>query len=120
MTSETKIPATNFVRFRGDTIKIPFKLTLGSADLKISDCSSIIFTLKAKTKDTEFILQKTLEEGIETVDDPTGKGMVLIEPEDSPEQTSDKTYVYDLQVTQNNEVETVMWGNLVLTNDVTK
>jgi hypothetical protein len=118
-----QIAPINFERFRGDTIEIPFQLTIGSTALKISDCSAIVFTLKARRGDSVNILQKTKGAGISTFDDTTGKGVVRIETGESPAQTLDTTYYYDIQVTEvanNSRVTTVMWGSLILTNDITK
>jgi hypothetical protein len=126
ITATTALPKTNWTFFRGDTIQLPFQLKIGDTPLKLSDCSSIIFSLKTSIKDTGYILQKTYEDdgGIEVVDDDTGKGMVVIDPADSPDQIKDVTYWYDIQVTESqsitNRVTTVMWGNLTLTDDVTK
>jgi hypothetical protein len=122
-TIDPQISPINFERFRGDTIQIPFQLALGSAVLKLSECSAIVFTLKARQGDTVNILQKIVGSGISTVDDLTGKGVVTIAPGDSPAQTIDKTYYYDIQVTEianSGRVTTVMWGKLILTNDITK
>lgn len=122
-TTSPQISPINFERFRGDTIEIPFQLSLGSAVLKLSECSAIVFTLKARRGDTVNILQKTVGSGISTVDDLTGKGVVRLEATDTPAQTTDKTYYYDIQVTEianSSRVTTVMWGELKLTNDITK
>jgi hypothetical protein len=122
-TTSPQIDPINFTRFRGDTIEIPFKLTLGSADLKLSDCSDITFSLKARKSDTAFIVQKTKADGVDTVDDTLGKGVVRIEAGDTPAQVRDTTYYYDIQVTEtanSSRVTTVMWGSLTLSNDITK
>jgi hypothetical protein len=123
-TTSPQIDPINFVRFRGDTIEIPFQLTLGSAVLKLSDCSAIVFTLKARRGDTVHILQKTYpSSGISVVNDALGKGVVRLEAADTPAQTLDKIYYYDIQVTEianSSRVTTVMFGELKLTNDITK
>jgi hypothetical protein len=49
--------------------------------------------------------------------------VVRIEASDTPAQTNDKIYYYDIQVTEvanSSRVTTVMWGSLTLTNDITK
>jgi hypothetical protein len=122
-TTSPQIDPINFVRFRGDTIEIPFQLALGSAVLKLSECSDITFTLRARRSDTAVVVEKTLAGGIDTVDDVLGKGVVRIEASDTPAQTNDKIYYYDIQVTEvanSSRVTTVMWGSLTLTNDITK
>jgi hypothetical protein len=79
--------------------------------------------VKTNKKDTANLIQKDLASGIEVVDGPTGKYMAVIDPDESPAQTSDKTYYYDIEIKEvanNNRVTTVMWGGLTLVNDVTK
>jgi hypothetical protein len=64
-----------------------------------------------------------LGSGIAIVDGTLGKYMAVLDTTDSPAQTSDKTYYYDIEIKEvanNGRVTTVMWGNLTLTNDVTK
>lgn len=117
------IPPTNWVRFRGDTIEIPFEATLSGVGLAPGALVYIKFTVKAKMKDTANLIQKDLANGIEVIDGPAGKYAVVIDPAESPAQTSDKTYFYDIEIKEvanNGRVTTVMWGSLTLTDDVTK
>jgi hypothetical protein len=117
------IPPTNWVRFRGDTIQIPFQTTLSGVGLAPADLAYIKFTVKTSKKDIANLVQKTLGNGIAIVDGTLGKYMAVLDTTDSPDQTSDKTYYYDIEIKEvgnNGRVTTVMWGNLTLTNDVTK
>lgn len=123
MATNTPIPPTNVVYFRGDTIQHPFQATLSGVGLTPDDLVYAKFTLKKNKKDTDPLIYKDLVDGIVPVDASAGKYMVVIEPEDSPAQTNDQTYLYDIEIKEvlnNNRVTTVMWGQLTLTNDVTK
>lgn len=126
ITATTALQNTNWAFVRGDTMQVPFTLKIGTTPLKLSDCSSIIFSLKAKVSDTIYILQKTYEAngGIEAIDDTNGIGQVVIAPGDSPALVKDVTYFYDLQVTESqsiiDRVTTVMRGTFTMTDDVTK
>lgn len=117
------IPPTDATYFRGDTIEHPFKTTLSGVGLTLSDLAYVKFSLKKSKKDTDPLIYKDLVDGIVAVDASAGKYMVVIEPADSPAQTSDQTYFYDIEIQEtanNGRVTTVMWGSMTLTNDVTK
>lgn len=79
---------------------------------------SAYFSVKEKVEDTEYIFQKTLEDGITINSD--GSLYVRIAPEDTEDMTVNKKYKYDLEITVGNDVYTLSIGNLMLQADITR
>lgn len=102
----------NLKMVRGDTQKIGIKIK----GLHESP-TAIYFSLKKNISDTNYILQKTLDEGI--VQEQTGKYIIKLTPQDT-ESLAATTYQFDFEVTFGEDVVTLVIGTLELIADVTR
>lgn len=96
---------------RGDTLA--FGLDFENLD---QDLESAFFSVKVNATDDYYIFQKSLENGIYKVAD--NEYIVRIAPEDTAELDAGN-YNFDLQISVNGEVFTIMLGIIVLEQDVT-
>ena len=96
---------------RGDTLAFTFKFKGLNQAL-----DTAYFTCKANPTDDTPLFQKTLEDGIEA--DASGAYKVRVAPDDT-EDIPAGSYYYDLQVGVNNDVYTILIGQLFLRQDVT-
>lgn len=103
---------------RGDTCKYVLELkTKNNVDVEVSNISSIFFTVKENVKNTEYLFQKKLNDGISLEDD--GRYHITINSKDT-DNLSFGTYYYDIQINfKNNEKYTVAKGNFVVDYEVT-
>lgn len=103
---------------RGDTIKYVLELkTKNNVDVEISNVNSIFLTVKENFKNTEYLFQKKLSDGISLGDDK--KYHITIDSEDT-DNLSFGTYYYDIQINfNNNEKYTVVKGNFIVDYEVT-
>ena len=110
---------TNFkISFtKGDTYALAVKFKDITEDL-----SSAFFTVK-ENPDDEPLIQKTLGAGIDKIDDRAYKRektyKLQIQAEDTANLEACVQYLYDLQVTIDNVVKTVLSGVFVVTHSVT-
>ena len=95
---------------RGDTFVFTFTLT--GDDLHLDEA---YFTVRKK-KDTEILFQRSLENGI--TDDGEGKYTVRIAPENT-EKLQPGSYLYDLEIRDNQDVLTPLKGTMKLAYDIT-
>lgn len=96
---------------RGDTLA--FGLDFENLD---QDLESAFFSVKVNATDDYYIFQKSLENGIYKVAD--NEYIVRVAPEDTAELDAGN-YNFDLQISANGEVFTIMLGIIVLEQDVT-
>ena len=96
---------------RGDTLA--FGLDFENLDQNLE---SAFFSVKVNATDDYYIFQKSLENGIYKVAD--NEYIVRIAPEDTAELDAGN-YNFDLQISANGEVFTIMLGIIVLEQDVT-
>lgn len=103
---------------RGDTQPLGIKVKGGTPD-------EINFSVKRDYKDIDYIIQKTLENGIVPADpkqgDPEGllRYILTVDPADT-EGLSSGMYCYDLEMVINGTVGTMYRGNITLDPDVTR
>lgn len=96
---------------RGDTLSFGLEFSgLGQ------DLDSAFFTVKKHALDEEPIFQKSFGFGI--TQDSENTYIVRIAPEDTAELDAGQ-YAFDLQISANQDVFTIMLGVLVLSQDVT-
>lgn len=103
----------NFQTFRGDTFE--FELRVNGLD---DAFDSVDFTVKGKYVDNFTIIHKDLSDGI-TYNSETGNYLVVCNPEDTNDVTPG-AYVYDVQVSTDGMVYTVLYGKLNIKEDVTR
>lgn len=97
---------------RGDTLQFDVRLS----EIDSSSITSLYFTVKKKAKDTGWIVQKSLDNGITS----TGEAQyrVRVAPEDTENVDAGK-YVFDLQVGIGNDIYTPLIGTVDIVQDVT-
>lgn len=102
---------TNISMVRGDTLSFGMEFEGLNQDL-----DSAYFTAKDSYLNPVPLFQKSIGDGITKVE--TGVYRVRVAPTDTDTATPG-TYYYDLQVTLNGDVFTIMKGTLTIDYDVT-
>ena len=105
----------NMTLMRGDTARIgvSIKGLTGTPD-------ALTFSVKRYKTDTEYIIHKTLDSGIEPKTVQTGlRYVVTIDPADT-EELAAAGYCYDLEAVINGDVITLLTGDIQLAADVTR
>lgn len=97
---------------RGDSLFLQLSLTKNGQAYTPAEGSSIRFAMKAKYSDpdTAVVLQKNV---------PIDALLLEIKPEDTKELQMKKTYVYDIQLTdENDKVDTFISGTFTIGEEV--
>lgn len=102
----------DFKLVRGDSLIFSFQVTGLSSPIE-----SVTFSCKETSKDTNYVFQKTLDDGIESMEE--GIYTVRVAPEDT-KGLSIRKYSYDLEITIDQDVYTLMLGYLELLADITR
>ena len=116
-----------FIFFIGDTYTRDMVIKKYSATI-----DEMYFTVKKDNKDRDFVLQKTLNDGI-TLTDVKYEGLkiiertynLLIQPSDTDNLIPNKEYSFDIEIIttaqDNSQIKkTIVTGTLVLTDATTK
>lgn len=103
---------TNIKITKGDSFSFIFEIE----DLS-KDIDSAFFTCKKNADDESKLFQKSLTNGISKLED--GKYLVRVAPNDTA-HIEQGQYPYDLQVGIDDEIYTIIKGNLMLDFDVTR
>lgn len=106
------ISDTNLSMVRGDTLA--FGVEIEDLDQDLETC---YFSCKTDPSDTEYVFQKSLEDGISKVE--TGKYRIRVAPEDTYSLEPAK-YYYDLQIGINSDIYTILKGKLDIVVDITR
>lgn len=101
----------NMKMIRGDTLAFGFEVE------GVTDIDKVHFSVKKTQNDGTYILQKTLNNGIEKIED--GKYSVRVAPSDTHDLEAG-TYYYDLQLGVNGDIFTVLYGALQIEADITR
>lgn len=104
----------NLYLVKGDSFT--FDIILSELE-NYENVNSIFFSVKKTKIDQNYTFQKSLTNGIISID--TLKYRVCIEPQDS-ELLECGEYYYDLEIGINNDIYTIMMGILHITEDITK
>lgn len=102
----------NIVMVRGDTLA--FDMTLYDVDATVE---SIYFSCKKYPTDDEYAFQKSLGNGITCVDDAVYR--IRVAPADTANLPAGE-YAYDLQLGLGADIFTILYGRLMLKQDVTE
>ena len=102
----------NITMTRGDTYAFDCGMPSGIAE----SIDTIVFSVKNRPTDRTYVFQKTLEDGIVKKDAYTYR--VRIAPEDT-ERLAPGKYVYDMQLTIDDDVYTPLSGSIKLVQDIT-
>lgn len=105
----------NLFMVRGDTFRFSVEIEGLTVNL-----TNAYFSCKKNKDDTEYIFQKSLENGIaKTKETDTSKTYeVVVAPEDT-EEVEDGKYFYDLQIEVDGEIYTPLLAILTIEKDVT-
>jgi hypothetical protein len=101
----------NIEMIRGDTLAFGFELD------GVTSVDGVYFSVKKTKHDDEYILQKTLNNGIELVE--SGKYSVRVAPSDTHDLDVG-IYYYDLQIGVNGDIFTMLYGTLEIEADITR
>lgn len=107
--------------FRGDTLLIPVIIRKNNIQSQLQENENIIFSLKKFSGDEEYILQKSLKNGI-TWDNQTQRYIIRIEHEDTKDiklNYESKIFQYDVVIVLGNFVRTIR-GTLQIKRDITR
>jgi len=96
---------------RGDTLAFGFEVE------GIAELDAVYFSVKKTKNEDEYILQKTLNNGVEKIED--GKYSVRVAPADTHDLEAG-IYYYDLQIVKNGDIFTVLYGTLIIETDITR
>ena len=111
---KNRITIENIYLIKGDSFT--FDIILSELQ-NYENVNSIFFSVKKTKSDQNYTFQKSLIDGIISID--TLKYRVCIDPQDS-ELLECGEYYYDLEIGINNDIYTVMMGILHITEDITK
>lgn len=101
---------------KGDTLSFGLELYDENGEALADDLTSAFFTCKQNFTDSVNLFQKSLGNGITKADD--GVYIVRIAPEDTSGAKAGK-YFYDLQISIDSDVFTILKGVLEIEQDVT-
>lgn len=101
----------DFEMFRGDSLIFGVELCKLTRDL-----DAAYFSVKKNKDDEEYVFQRTLEDGITKV--KQGVYRVRVAPENTS-GVEPGQYFYDLKVRVENDVKTVLFGDLDIHQDIT-
>lgn len=116
-----------FVFYIGDTYTRDLVIKKYSADI-----DEMYFTVKKDNKDRDFVLQKTLDNGLTLTDVKYEDGKIiertyniLLKPTDTDNLTPNKEYAFDIEIVTEAADEslikkTIVTGTLLLTDATTK
>lgn len=80
-----------------DYLGLPFRYTVNGVDAKLSETDLIYFSVKEKITDEEYIIQKSLNNGI-TYDEDNGKYLIEFHYKDTVNLKMNNNYLYDLVI----------------------
>lgn len=106
----------NITMIRGDTLSFGVEIMDKDGGHFSQDLDTAFFTCKHNKLSERNIFQKSLENGISKAD--TGKYIVRVAPEDTKRIEAGK-YFYDLQISVNEDIFTILHGILEIEQDVT-
>lgn len=106
---------SNFKFIKGDTFSQGF--TISNFDL---DIDKLYFTVKEKTADKNYVIQKRLNNGIEKDPDTEDRYILNIDADDTNNLKTGFEYIFDIQMVSGNYKKTIIGGYLTLEDwDVT-
>lgn len=103
---------------RGDTLRFKFQRTLLDGTLIKEKVDEMYITFKKRMTSQEFSFQKRLSDNTIKFDEETGYYHIVIEPKDT-ESLRFGEYVFDVEITKDEFVKTIMKGILILEEEVT-
>ena len=105
----------NLSMIRGDTTSLKFQRKDNDGNVIMLQADKAYFTVKKSTAQSNYLIQKTLDD---MVLDEEGVYHFTINPEDT-DDLDYGTYVYDLEIIQNEVVTTISRGEFIIESEVT-
>lgn len=99
----------NFNFVKGDTYSRGF--TIDGLEIPINQ---VYFTVKEKSSDKNYVLQKRLTNGIEVDAENPNRYVLTIEADDTNNLKVNYDYVFDIQIVTESIKRTIIGGNLTL------
>ena len=99
----------NFKFIKGDTYARGFRIENFEMPIK-----EIYFTVKEKSSDKNFVLQKRLNNGIRPDAEVTNRFVLTIEADDTNDFKVEYEYVFDIQIVTDTMKKTIIGGYLTL------
>lgn len=103
---------------RGDTLRLKFQRMTENKEVIKEQVDEMFMTCKKRYSSQDYVFQKCLSKGSITYDGNTGYYHIKIEPEDT-ENLRYREYVFDIEITQDNNIKTVLKGTLNITEEAT-
>ena len=107
----------NLEMVRGDTLSFGIEISDEEGHLVTPD--TIAFSCKKTPYDTEYLFQKTLDDGISESQTKENTYVVRVAPEDT-EDAELGLYSYDLEIGLNGDIFTILIGTLKIISDITR
>lgn len=104
---------------RGDTLRFKFQRKTENQEVIFEKVDSMYITFKESTYTKNFVFQKSLKDNTIIYNENTGYYHVVIEPKDTENLSCNKEYFFDIEITKDNIVKTILKGVLTLTEEVT-
>lgn len=99
----------NFQFVKGDTYSRGFTIDGISQNIK-----EIYFTVKEKTSDKKYVMQKKLTHGIELDPLISNRYVLTISADDTNDMKANYNYVFDIEIITESIKKTIIGGNLIL------
>lgn len=107
---------TNLAMVRGDTFAFGVEIELDGEEQAV-EIDEAYFSCKKTARDSDYIFQKSLGNGITKVDDKTYR--VRVAPEDTKD-VDPGSYRYDFEIRVDDDIYTPLKGELTIMEDVTR
>lgn len=101
----------NLNMVKGDT------LCFGAKVKGVEMLNNVWFSCKKSINDENYVFQKSLNGGIDLIEDTTYR--IRVAPEDTREVETG-TYYYDLQISRYEDIYTILQGTLTINQEITK
>lgn len=111
-----KVTKTNLEMVRGDTLAFIFELIPSYGEEEYT-LDSAYFSVRTNPNSSNYIFQKALSDGITSMGN--NKYRVVVDPEDT-ENLDEDIYSYDLEITLDGQVKTILLGMLKIVDDITR
>lgn len=99
----------NFNFVKGDTFSRGFTIEGNKTPIK-----QIYFTVKNKSSDRNYVLQKRLTKGIELDLETPNRYVLIIDADDTNDLKTNYNYVFDIEIETESIKRTIIGGNLRL------
>jgi len=103
---------------RGDTLRLKFQRMTENKEVIKEQVDEMYMTCKKRYRSQDYVFQKCLSKGSIAYDKNTNYYHIKIDPEDT-ENLRYGEYVFDIEITQDNNIKTILKGTLNITEEAT-